>query len=167
MTWIRKALGAVFAVLGAYYCFLGVFILARLPDVTRRWIEQSGDPDFRGDYGPFMMLGALGATSIGALGWRTLVKGVATARGQHVSWLGPAIAAMPLHWLWFLHRIIGAGVLGRDGRMAAQRSAAIQFGITCIGYVLLWVITRRPSRSRPAHIGLHSTGAGAGVRAGG
>jgi len=134
---IRKALAAVFAVVGAYYCVLGVFTLARLPDVTRQWIAQSGDPEVKYDYGLFMMLGGIGATSIAVLGWRTVVKGLATARGRHASWLGPAVAALPLHWFWFLHRVMGAG------------------------YVVLWVITRRPSSSGPANIRLQPAAGGA------
>ena len=158
---IRKALAAVFAVVGAYYCVLGVFTLARLPDVTRQWIAQSGDPEVKYDYGLFMMLGGIGATSIAVLGWRTVVKGLATARGRHASWLGPAVAALPLHWFWFLHRVMGAGVSGREGQLVVQRNAAIQFGSVCIGYVVLWVITRRPSSSGPANIRLQPAAGGA------
>jgi hypothetical protein len=150
----------VFAVLGAYYCVLAVFLLASLPEVTRQWIERSGDPDFKYDSSLFMMLGGLGAASIGALGWRTVVKGVATARGRHATWLGPTLAAWPLHWFWFLHRIIGAGVPDRAGQIVVQRHAAIQFGSVCIGYVVLWVITRRPSSSGPPNIRLQPTAGG-------
>jgi len=157
---IRKALGALFTALGAYYCGLGIVTLAQLPAVTRQWIERSGDPDFKYDYGLFMMLSAFGATSIAALGWRTVVKGLATARGRQVSWLGPAVAALPLHLFWFLYRKIGAGVLDDQGRIIAQRNAAIQFGIVCAGYLLLWLINRRPSPNRPANIGLQPTAAG-------
>lgn len=129
----KKALGALFTVLGTYYCGLGIFTLARLPSVTRQWIDRSGDPDFKYDYGFFMMLSALGATSIALLGWWTVRKGLATTRLRQVSWLGPAIAALLLHWFWFLYRIIGAGLLDRQGQIAVQRNAAIQFSIVCIG----------------------------------
>ena len=142
VTWIRRALGAVFTVLGVYYCALAGLVLVRLPSVTQRWIEQSGDPDFKYDYGSFMMLTALGATFVAVLGWRTAVKGVATAGGRHPSWLGLAVAAVPLHWFWFLHRIIGFGLLDREGRIMAQRNTAIQFGCVCIGYLLLWLMSR-------------------------
>ena len=158
---IRRALGALFTLLGSYYCALGIFTLVRLPRVTRQWIELSGDPDFKYDYLLFMMLSALGATSIAVLGWRTVVKGLATARGRQVSWLGPAIAALPLHWFWFLYRTIGAGVLDREGQIVTQRNAAIQFGIVCAGYLLLWLINRRPSPKGRANIGLQRTAAGA------
>lgn len=150
MDWTRRALGSIFTLLGAYYCLLGVLTLVRVPDVTRRWIEQSGDPDFKYDYGLFMMLSGLGATLIAVLGWRTVVKGMTTARGLRASWLGLAIAAIPLHWFWFLYRIIGAGILDRHGQTMVQRTAAIQFGTACIGYIVLGVIGRRSNRSGPA-----------------
>jgi hypothetical protein len=118
---IRKALGALFTVLGAYYCALGVLTLVRLPEVTTAWIARSGDPEFKYDYGHFMMLSGIGATSIALLGWRTVVKGVATARGRHESWLGPAIAAAPLHWFWFLYRVIGNGMIERPHQLIASR----------------------------------------------
>jgi hypothetical protein len=154
---IRKSLGALFAVLGAYYCALCGFTLLRLPRVTEQWIQQSGDPDFHYDYGLFMMLAALGAAFVGLLGWRTVVQGVATARGRRASWLGLAISAVPLHWFWFLHRTIAAGLLDRQGHIAAQRNAAIQFGTVCIGYLLLWLITRRSNPDQPVYIGLQPT----------
>jgi hypothetical protein len=160
---MRKALGALFTVLGAYYCALGVFTLVWLPDVTRRWIERSGDPEFEYDYGVFMLLSGVGATLIAVLGWRTGAKGVATARGRHASWLGPAIAALPLHWFWFLYRVIGSGMLDRHDRIVAQRNTAIQFAIVCVGYLLLWLVNRRPNRSGPANIALHPTAALSGA----
>jgi len=40
---MRKTLGALFAVLGTYYCLLSVLTLAALPDVTTRWVQRSGE----------------------------------------------------------------------------------------------------------------------------
>ena len=157
MDWIRKTLAGLFAVLGTYYCALAGFTLLRLPSVTRQWIEQSGDPDFHYDYSPFMMLTALGAALVALLGWRTIVQGVATVRGRRASWLGVAIAAVPLHWLWFLHRTIGAGLLDRQDQIAVQRSAAIQFGSVCLGYLLMWLLVRRPDPHRPVHTAVPQT----------
>jgi hypothetical protein len=65
-----------------------------------------------------------------------------------VSWLGPTIAAWPLHWFWFLNRIIGAGVLDREGQIVALRNAAMQFGIVSVGHVVLWVIVGRVPTGR-------------------
>jgi len=142
----RRTLAALFTLIGAYYCALAVFTLVSLPDVTRQWIERSGDQDFKYDYGTFLALSAFGATSIAVLGTSTVVKGVATVRGLPASWLGPLLVALPLHWFWFSYRSIGAGVLDRHGRMAVQRNAAIQFGAVCLGYLVLWLIQRRPHR---------------------
>ena len=157
MDWIRKPLGALFALVGAYYCALGLFILTRLPAVTRQWVDLSGDPDFTLDYRSFVLLSALGAISIAWLGWSTVAKALATMRGQRVSWMWPAIAAVPLHWFWFLYRIIGAGALGRDAQLAVQRDAALQFGIVCAGYIALWVLNRRSIPRRPETIGLQTS----------
>jgi hypothetical protein len=154
---MRKTLGALFTVLGAYYCGLGAVVLMRLPDLTRRWIERSGDPDFKYDYGLFMLLSGVGGSLIALLGWRTIVKGIETAGGRPVSWLGPAIAALPLHWFWFLYRVIGSGMLDRQDQAVAQRNTAIQFGIVCAGYLLLWLISRRSNRNGPPDIGLPQT----------
>ncbi len=154
---IRRVLGALFTALGAYYCGLGIVTLAQLPAVTRQWIERSGDPDFKYDYGLFMMLSAFGATSITALGWRTVVKGLATARGRQVSWLGPAVAALPLHWFWFLYRKIGASVLDDQGQSslnATPRSSSVSCAraICCCGSSIVGRVrlTSACSRRRPA-----------------
>jgi hypothetical protein len=93
------------------------------------------------------------------LGWRTFVKGMATARGRSASWLGPALATVPLHSFWLLYRIIGSGTLDRQNQVAARRDWAIQFSIVCVGYLLLWIMTRRPSRQGPANTALHQASA--------
>jgi hypothetical protein len=155
--WIRKSLGALFAALGVYYCALGGFTLLRLPAVTTQWIQQSGDPDFHYDYGFFMMLTALGAASVAVLGWRTVVQGVATARGRRASWLALAISALPLHSVWFLHRTIGAGLLDRPDQIVVQESAAIQFASVCVGYVLMLLLTRRPNLHQRTRARLQQT----------
>ena len=81
----RKGLGALFALLGAYYCVVGGAVLVQRPSVTSRWIERSGDRDFRLDYDLFLKLSGVGAALILLLGWRTVVRGLATARGQRPS----------------------------------------------------------------------------------
>ena len=149
MEGIRKIAGALFAVVGAYYCALGGVTLARVSEVTAHWVRQSGDPEFRYDYDTFVAISAFGAASIALLGAVTVVKGIATARGRQASWLGPAVAALPLHWIWLLYRTIGTGILARHDQIVVQRNAAIQFGAVCAGYFALWILTRRPNRSRP------------------
>lgn len=156
---LQKALAGLFVVVGVYYCTHAGLTLLRLPTVTADWVQRSGDPDFPHDYGAFLMLTAAGAAFVALLGWQTIVKGVATMRGRPVSWLGPAIAALPLHWMWFLYRTMGSGILERPDQLAVQYSTALQFGVVCAGYWVLWATTRhwsavspvaRRTRSRPS-----------------
>jgi hypothetical protein len=138
----RRALGALFAILGAYYCAIGGSVLFRLPSVTNRWIEGSGDSDFRLDYDLFVALSGVGAALILVLGWRTVVLGVATARARYPSWSRLAVAALPLHFVWWMYRVVGSGSLGRDGIAAERFDSAVQFGVICAGYLLLWGMNR-------------------------
>ena len=142
---LQKALAALFVAVGAYYCALAGLTLLWLPSVTEQWVARSGDPEFHYSLRPFMMLTAVGAACVALLGWQTIAKGVATVKGRPVSWLGPAIAALPLHWMWFLYRTVGAGVLDRPDQLAVQFSAALQFGSVCAGYWILWATTRSGS----------------------
>lgn len=140
---VRKALGALLMLLGAYYCMLAVVTLATLPRVTATWIQRSGDPDFKYDAGLFTTLLATGAVLVLAFGLRTTFKGAREARGHSESWLGLAIGAFPLHWVWFLYRVIGDGILGREAQAAAARNNALWFGVVCLAYVAMGVLTRR------------------------
>jgi hypothetical protein len=152
---IRRILGSLFALLGTYYCVLSVLTLVRLPSVTARWIQQSGDPDFKYDYQMFMLWIAVGAVLVGMFGFSTAVKGVVAARGGRGSWLVLAIAAPFLHWFWFLYRIVGSGVLDRWAQAGALRSDGLRFGAICGTYVAMWIImryrnpARRPTDNRP------------------
>jgi multisubunit Na+/H+ antiporter MnhG subunit len=159
---IRKILGGLFAMLGSYYCVLGVLTLVRLPSVTARWILRSGDPDFKYDDGMFMLWIAVGAVLVGVFGYRTAIKGVATARGGRDSWLALAIGAPLLHWFWFLYRTVGNGVLDRAAQASAQRTNGLRFGTICIAYLAMWIVTRSPTaevgpandRMQPTALGL-------------
>jgi hypothetical protein len=160
----RKILGALFAVLGVYYCALGGVVLVRIPSVTRQWIERSGDSDFRFDYDFFVRLSGLGAALILLLGWRTVVLGLATARGRCPSWFWLAISAAPLHFAWWLYRVVGGGGPGRDGIAAERLSSGVQFGLVCVGYLLLWGMSRQATRNGgPANIALQPTAAASGA----
>jgi hypothetical protein len=117
----RKGLGALFAVLGAYYCVLGGAVLVQLPSVTSRWIERSGDRDFRLDSDLFLKLSGVGAALILLLGWRTVVKGLATARGRCPSWLWLAMSSLPLHVVWWM---LGVAVHLRGCLASANRVMA-------------------------------------------
>lgn len=162
----RKTLGALFAVLGAYYCVIGGVVLVQLPSVTSRWIERSGDRDFRLDYDLFLKLSGIGAALILLFGWRTVVKGVATARGERPSWLWLAMLSVPLHAGWWMYRVVGSGSLGREGVAAERVDSGIQFGLVCGGYLLLWVMNRRSVRSGPANMALRPTAASSGAALG-
>lgn len=154
---IRRTLGALFAILGAYYCAVGGSVLVRLPSVTNRWIERSGDADFRLGYDLFVALGGVGAALILVLGWRSIVQGLATASGGRPSWSWLAISAVPLHFVWWMYRVVGSGALGRDGIAAERFSSAVQFGVVCVSYLLLWGMNRWSTLNGPANIALHPT----------
>jgi hypothetical protein len=94
---IRETVGALFTILRAYYCILSVLTLATLPRVTARWVERSGDADFRYDDNVFMLYIAVGAVLVGAFGSRTAVRGIRAARGRRESWLWLALGAPLLH----------------------------------------------------------------------
>ena len=143
MNLIRRALGGLFAILGAYYCIVSVRTLATLPRVTAHWIERSGDPDFKYDYGTFMLWLAMGAVLVGVLGCRTATKGVRAALGRRESWLAIAIGAPFLHSFWFLYRVVGNGLLDREARRIADRSNLVRFGFICLAYFVMWVVMRR------------------------
>jgi len=155
---IRRTLGTLFAILGAFYGILSALTLLRLSTVTDRWIQLSGDPDFNYDRGMFMMWIGVGAVLVGALGFGTAAKGLAAARGDRNSWLGLAIGSLVLHWFWFLYRTIGTGLLDRGAQAIARRDNVIRFGGICAAYFVMWIITRqRQMADRPANIGLERT----------
>jgi hypothetical protein len=158
---IRRILGGLFAVIGTYYCVLSALTLVRLPRVTARWIERSGDPDFKYDYDLFTMWIAVGAVLVGAFGFRTALRGIAAARGGRDSWLALAIGAPFLHWFWFLYRTIGNGVLDRGAQAIALRNDGLRFGAICIAYVVVWLVMRdrNPAR-RPSSNWMRPTAAG-------
>jgi hypothetical protein len=139
---IRRTLGGLFALLGMYYCVLSILTLARLPSVTTRWVQRSGDPDFKYDYQMFMLWIAIGAVLVGAFGGASAVKGVAAARGARDSWVALAFGAPLLHWFWFLYRIVGNGVLDRAAHASALRQDELRFGAICLAYLVMWIIMR-------------------------
>jgi multisubunit Na+/H+ antiporter MnhG subunit len=148
MNIIRKTLGALFVILGTYYCILSVLTLATLPSVTTRWVQRSADPDFKYDYGTFMVWIAVGAVVVGAFGYRTAVKGIMAARARRESWLALAIGAPLLHSVWFLYRTIGNGVLDREGQQIAMRNNGVWFGAICLAYVAMHVAMRQGDSAR-------------------
>jgi hypothetical protein len=157
---IRRTLGGLFALLGLYYCVLSALTLARLPSVTTRWIQRSGDPDFKADYPVFMVWIAIGALLVGAFGCASAVKGVAAARGARDSWLALALGSPLLHWFWFLYRTVGNGVLERAAQASAQRHNGLRFGAICLAYLVMWILVRpRDAPARPADRRMQPTAA--------
>jgi hypothetical protein len=150
MNSIRKALGSLFAVLGTYYVARSTFTLVRLPTVTESWIQRSGDPDFKYDQGLFLMLSAIGLVSIAAFGLTTIARGVAATRGHRVSWLGLAIAGIPLHFFWMAYRTIGMELHERAAEALVMRNNAIWLGAVCVSYFLMWILMREPKADRPS-----------------
>jgi hypothetical protein len=149
MDLVRKTLGGLLALLGAYYCIVSLVTLTRLPSVTTRWIERSNDPDFRYDYGTFLWWIGAGAVLVGVFGYLSIVKGIRTARGSHESWLGLAIGAPVLHWFWLMYRFIDNGVLGREAALAAMRSSGIVFGAICAAYIVMAMLMWSRDSARP------------------
>ena len=151
MATIRKGLGGLFCVLGIYYSFVSLRALADLRGVTERWVHLSGDPDFPADAGIFIVWIGVGTLCVGILGVRTALKGWAAVRGRTDSWLGVAVAAVPLHWCWLLYRRIATGLWDSSLQMVALRDDAIRFGIICLAYFVMWIIMRQARlASRPA-----------------
>src|SRR5206468_1097652 len=74
------------------------------------------------------------------LGAATAWNGVAAARGLRPGWLALAIAALPIHWLWLVYRIVGAGTLERSLHDAQGRDNAVQFGLVCASYWFMWLL---------------------------
>ena len=91
---------------------------------------------------------ALGALALGVFGFRTVVKGVAAARGDRDSWLALALGAPLLHWFWFLYRTVGNGVLERAVQASAQRNLSLRFGAICIAYLAMCVLMRNGTAAR-------------------
>ena len=158
MDLMRKTMGVLLALLGAYYCALSAFTLATLPGVTSTWIQRSGDPDFKYDYDLFMLWIGVGAVLAGAFGYRTAVKGIRAARGHRESWLALALGAPVLHWFWFLFRTVGNGVLGREAQAGAARLDGLRFGAICLAYLAMWIVMRRrETAQQPATTRMHRT----------
>lgn len=153
MTVARKAVAISLAMLGAYYAILGSFTLLNLPDVTRRWIQLSGDPDFRFDVGLFTMWIGFGAAIVVLLGLATAACGIGTAIGRTWGaryWIGLAIAAPLIHFPWFMYRVIATGTRPRAEAALGIRAFAIRCAAICAVYALAWVLTRRQCVDRLA-----------------
>jgi hypothetical protein len=144
MTVLRNLLAIAIASLGTIYAVRGTLALMSLSDVTNRWIQLSGDPDFRFDADLFRALIGSGAAAVLLFGLATAACGVRTAMGRAGTskyWTGLAIAAPLIHFPWFTYRVIATGK--RAGWQSSVRWNAICFIAVCAAYVLAWALTRR------------------------
>jgi hypothetical protein len=154
---LRTVVVLCLAMLGVYYAVLGTTTLLNLTDVTWRWIQLSGDSDFRFDFNPFMTAIGLGALGVSLLGLGTTVCGMSSAAGRPVSsvyWGALAVAALFVHAPWFLYRIVATGRMSRSDATAGIQAVAIRFAVVCLAYALAWALTRRDSAGRIAALDL-------------
>jgi len=144
MITLRRTLAVGLAVLGAYYTFIGAITLANLPSVTHRWIELSGDVDFRADFGSFQVMIGTGAALVTLLGIVTVLRAMRMLRGHQVRWGVVAVAAPFLHVPWLMYRAIGTGapVFPALAASPTLRLFAARCVVVCATYALAWVVTR-------------------------
>jgi hypothetical protein len=150
MTMLRRTLAVGLAVFGAYYTIIGAITLLNLSAVTHRWIELSGDVDFRSDFKIFQVMIGAGAAMVTLLGIVTVLRAVRMLLGHQVRWGVVAVAAPLLHVPWLMYRAIGTGA----PVFPALRLFATRSVVVCAAYALAWVVTRlsvaRPSSGRLA-----------------
>jgi hypothetical protein len=146
MTVVRKILAIALALLGAQYVVRASATLIALPDVTARWIQLSGDPDFKFDYNLFAICIGVGAAAVLTMGLATAALGIAEAAGREVRnryWIALAIAAPLIHFPWFLYRRIALGTLPRGQVEIALQPVAVRFAVITAVYMLAWAVMRR------------------------
>jgi hypothetical protein len=150
MSVVRRVLGAALAVIGMFYATRGAMTLASLPSVTHRWIELSGDIDFRSDFQTFQLMIGTGAALVTLLGVATVLRAVRMLLGHPVRWGVLAAAAPFLHLPWLMYRAIGTGaaVFPALERSPALRLFAMRCAVVCAAYVVAWALTRYPHTTR-------------------
>lgn len=135
---------------GAYYAALGTLTLVTLPRVTSRWIELSGDSDFRHDYWLFLQMIGFGGLAAGLLGAFTVTEAVRTLRSRGpAAWAFLAVAVTLLHIPWFFYRVIAtAGTSDPESAKAALLMFTARCGVITLLYFLAWLLSRRGSMTR-------------------
>jgi hypothetical protein len=142
----RRVIVALLAIVGAYYAFAGSVTLLTISDVTRRWVEHSGDPDFRFDFDQFRFLIVSGAAIWLVLGVATVLCSVRTLAGnpvKHGYWAALAALAVVVHIPWMIYKIISTGVLPRPEAGSVVRAAGFRFAAVALLYVVGLLATRR------------------------
>jgi hypothetical protein len=144
MITLRRTLAVGLAVLGAYYTIMGTIVLLNLSAVTHRWIELSGDVDFRADFQVFQVMIGTGAAMVTLLGVVTVWRAMRMLLGHQVRWGVVAVAAQFLHVPWLMYRAIGTGapVFPALAASPALRLFATRSVVVCAAYALAWVVTR-------------------------
>lgn len=140
----RRIIVSLLTVVGGYYAVVGASALLRLGEVTRRWTQLSGDPDFPADSTQFGILIGTGAAIWVVLGIGTTLSGVRTLTDRPVprgAW--PALTALALcvHVPWWLYKSLGTGALPRPEAALQVRAASLQFVAVAILYVAGLVAT--------------------------
>jgi hypothetical protein len=152
MNVLRKAVISCLALLGAYYCVRGLTILMNLQQVTAQWVVASGDPDFRLDFGSFMVMIGAGAVAVVSLGLTTAIGSVRATIGRPPRtrfWVALALASVLIQIPWFLYRVINTGTMARADAARELRLVAWRFaGITML--YLLGLLAARYARPRTA-----------------
>ena len=141
-------LAVALACLGAYYAIVSVQVLVNLSDVTNRWIQLSGDSDFRWDFEPFKAMIGSGAAAVLVFGIGTVMCGIRAASGRLVRaryWVALAMAAPLVHFPWFVYKLIATG--RRPGWDLTARSVAIRLVVICVAYAITCALVRHEARS--------------------
>ena len=141
---LRRTLAVGLAVLGAYYTIIGAIALLNLSAVTHRWVELSGDVDFRADFQAFEVMIGTGVALVTLLGIVTVLRAMRMLLGHQVRWGVVAVAAPFLHGPWLMYRAIGTGapVFPALAVSPALRLFATRCVVVCAAYALAWVLTR-------------------------
>lgn len=136
----ERVVALAFAALGLYFAFLGTRTLARLMEVTDRWVYLSGDADFKADRSQFAVMIALGACAVAVFGAATVHASWRwwRCRVTQRHWLVLALIAPLLHAPWFMYRIIATWRLPRFLAADALRIVGFRFVVICACYFLAW-----------------------------
>ena len=153
---LRKGLTFALLALGLYYTGLGTVSLLTVSEVTARWIERSGDPDFRYDVRVFTALIAVGSVALTVLGCATAVRAYRQLTGQaptfaSTGWGVLFGVAVLVHVPAFFYKVIAGGTLGPDGFPSHVVTTAGRFLLTCVLYGTVWALAVRDARDGPPH----------------
>jgi hypothetical protein len=150
--WLRAILLLALASVGLFYTVKGLLVLGDLGGVADRWTRASGDPDFPGDIAQFSVLIAFGAALWCGLGVGTLICCARYFRGQHVRplyWITLLVLAILIHAPWLLFKSIGAALIPRPDAAFIVRTAAFQWAIVVLLYLISSVTFTWSSERRP------------------